>query len=127
MRRLTAFFRSLSKPPPTGQSSRLHAFILNPLNVRRLFFGAVAVSLLHGVWSLSRSEQYKLHLAKSRLLSRLTGILASIPIPLSLRTSFFSKFASFYDIDLDEVKLPLQDFRSFRDFFIRELKDGSRP
>lgn len=53
--------------------------------------------------------------------------MADLTVPQSLRVSFFSRFAQFYEINLEEVKLELTEFRSFRDFFIRELKEGARP
>ncbi|MEM1175784.1 MAG: archaetidylserine decarboxylase [Pseudomonadota bacterium] len=39
-----------------------------------------------------------------------------------------TRFVDAYDVDLDDVeaKVP-DDFRTFNDFFIRELKDGARP
>jgi phosphatidylserine decarboxylase len=37
------------------------------------------------------------------------------------------KFIEHYAINTDEIKRPLNSFRSFNDFFIRELKEGSRP
>jgi phosphatidylserine decarboxylase len=37
------------------------------------------------------------------------------------------RFIEHYNIDINEVKRPLESFRSFNDFFIRELKPGARP
>ncbi len=37
------------------------------------------------------------------------------------------KFIKHYNINLDEVKRPLASFKSFNDFFIRELKQEARP
>jgi phosphatidylserine decarboxylase len=41
--------------------------------------------------------------------------------------SIIHKFVEHYDIDLSEVKKPLGSFRSFNDFFIRELSENARP
>lgn len=39
-----------------------------------------------------------------------------------------TRFASAFDVDLEEVKLEVpDDFRTFNDFFIRELADDARP
>lgn len=38
-----------------------------------------------------------------------------------------SKFIDHYKINTDEIKRPLDSFKSFNDFFIRELKEGARP
>lgn len=36
-------------------------------------------------------------------------------------------FVNFHDLDLNEIKLPLREFRNFNEFFYRELKPNSRP
>ncbi len=41
--------------------------------------------------------------------------------------SLIQKFIKHYDIDISEIKHPIEGFRCFNDFFIRELKDGARP
>jgi phosphatidylserine decarboxylase len=38
-----------------------------------------------------------------------------------------STFIEHYKIDLNEIMRPLSSFKSFNDFFIRELKPGARP
>lgn len=37
------------------------------------------------------------------------------------------KFIAFHGLDLSEVRLPLDQFKSFNEFFYRALKPGSRP
>ncbi|KAH8801721.1 phosphatidylserine decarboxylase-like protein [Xylogone sp. PMI_703] len=37
------------------------------------------------------------------------------------------KFINFHQLNLDEVKLPLEEFKNFNEFFYRELKPGARP
>src|SRR5690606_838343 len=37
------------------------------------------------------------------------------------------KFIEHYNINVDEIKEPIQSFRCFNEFFIRELKEGARP
>jgi phosphatidylserine decarboxylase len=45
-----------------------------------------------------------------------------------IKNFLITKFASAFDVDLDEVKLQVPgDFATFNDFFIRELADGARP
>ena len=41
--------------------------------------------------------------------------------------SKIDKFIKHYKIDVSEIKRPLQSFRSFNDFFTRELVDTARP
>ena len=45
-----------------------------------------------------------------------------------IKDFLITKFASAFDVNLDEVKLDVPgDFATFNDFFIRELADGARP
>ena len=61
------------------------------------------------------------------LLSRTTGLLASLPLPTPLRAPFYSWFARRYGAELSEVQAPLSSFRSLQAFFQRELRQGARP
>jgi phosphatidylserine decarboxylase len=45
----------------------------------------------------------------------------------SLKNFLIAKFVKLYDVDVAEVKLNVpQQFATFNDFFVRELKDGAR-
>ena len=45
-----------------------------------------------------------------------------------VKNFLITRFASAFDVDLEEVKLSVPgDFATFNDFFIRELADGQRP
>jgi len=45
-----------------------------------------------------------------------------------IKDFLITKFASAFDVNLEEVKLDVPgDFPTFNDFFIRELADGARP
>jgi phosphatidylserine decarboxylase len=44
-----------------------------------------------------------------------------------IKDFLITRFVRLYDVDTDEVKLKLpQDFATFNEFFVRELKDGAR-
>jgi phosphatidylserine decarboxylase len=44
-----------------------------------------------------------------------------------IKDFLITRFVRLYDVDTDEIKLDLpQDFRTFNDFFVRELNDGAR-
>jgi len=60
-------------------------------------------------------------------LSRLCGLLTSIPLPPMLRSGFFGWFARRYGASLAEVDGELRDFRSLQAFFRRKLTDAARP
>lgn len=62
-------------------------------------------------------------LLKRRWFSRLYG--ASKSRPSSTRQ--IDAFVRQHRIDVSEAELPLQDYRSFNDFFTRRLKPGARP
>jgi len=68
-----------------------------------------------------------LTLLPKALLSRLTGAVTAVPLPRFLRRPMLGAFAKSYDIELADVERPLEDFRSFQDFFGRSLRDGARP
>lgn len=61
-------------------------------------------------------------LLSQRYMSALYG--AHMKSPRS--KSFIQPFIEQYKIDVSEIKRPLESFRSFNDFFIRELVDGAR-
>lgn len=60
------------------------------------------------------------------LLSRLTGCIASMPLPRGLRGPAYRWFARRYGADLAEMAGQLADFRSLARFFQRALKNGAR-
>ncbi len=60
-------------------------------------------------------------------LSRLCGLVCSLPLPRSLRPKLFGWFARRYGASLDQVAGELTDYRSMQDFFRRPLRPGARP
>ncbi len=66
-------------------------------------------------------------LTRSVLNKHLVSKLYGRAVKSSQSKSIISKFVKHYDIDLSEVKKPIGSFRSFNDFFIRELKETARP
>ncbi|MCR9243579.1 MAG: archaetidylserine decarboxylase [bacterium] len=61
------------------------------------------------------------------LLSRLTGLLTSIPLPTPVRGPFYRWFARRYGAELADVEGELTQFRSLQQFFRRALRPGARP
>jgi phosphatidylserine decarboxylase len=66
------------------------------------------------------------HILPQHLLSRLAGRLAASHRPW-LRDRLIRRFVAAYGVDLSEAARGIGDFRSFNDFFTRELKPGARP
>ena len=60
-------------------------------------------------------------------LSRSFGRLADTPLPRSLRKPVLGAFARAVGIDASEAELPLSDYGSMNQFFVRRLKNGARP
>jgi phosphatidylserine decarboxylase len=59
--------------------------------------------------------------------SRVMGRLADLEPPGPLMRAVMRAYIGFYGVDMSEVKDPLASFRSFNQFFTRQLKDGARP
>jgi phosphatidylserine decarboxylase len=60
-------------------------------------------------------------------MSRLAGGVANLPVPRPLRPSVYRAFARVFGARLEEVELPLAEYRSINAFFTRQLKPGLRP
>jgi phosphatidylserine decarboxylase len=66
------------------------------------------------------------YLVPQHLLSRWVGFLADTEI-VFIKNLLISVFIYAFDINMSEAKLPTkEDYKSFNDFFTRELKDGAR-
>jgi phosphatidylserine decarboxylase len=59
--------------------------------------------------------------------SAAVGALARMSLPLPLRRPLLGRFARKYGANLEEAARPLEEYRSFLDFFTRRLKPGLRP
>jgi phosphatidylserine decarboxylase len=58
------------------------------------------------------------------LVSWIVGYLSQIPL---IPGAVIRVYVWWYQVDLSEVKEPIDSFKHLRDFFTRELKEGSRP
>ncbi|KAJ7952527.1 Phosphatidylserine decarboxylase proenzyme 1, mitochondrial [Quillaja saponaria] len=68
-----------------------------------------------------------LRLLPLRSISRCWGYLASMEIPVWLRPYIHRAWARAFHSNIEEAALPLDKYASLRDFFVRTLKEGSRP
>ncbi|KAK4742052.1 hypothetical protein SAY87_000053 [Trapa incisa] len=68
-----------------------------------------------------------LRLLPLRTISRFWGLLTSVEAPVWLRPYICRAWARAFHSNLEEVALPLEEYASLRDFFVRSLKEGSRP
>jgi phosphatidylserine decarboxylase len=64
--------------------------------------------------------------APKRAFSRVVGACARRALPRSVRRPLYTAFARRVGADLSEVERPLDEYRSFDEFFTRRLSPGSR-
>jgi phosphatidylserine decarboxylase len=60
-------------------------------------------------------------------LSHFVGKAAHWRLPRALNQKLIRQFATHFQIDLDEIEKPLEDYRTLGEFFSRRLKPGVRP
>jgi phosphatidylserine decarboxylase len=68
-----------------------------------------------------------LSLLPSNLLSRLFGVISRLPVPRSLRPVVYGFYSRKFGVNLAEAALPVEEYPSLGQFFIRYLKPGLRP
>ncbi|OVA04160.1 Phosphatidylserine decarboxylase-related [Macleaya cordata] len=68
-----------------------------------------------------------LRLLPLRSISRIWGFITNVEYPIWLRPYIYKAWARAFHSNLEEAALPLDQYASLREFFIRTLKDGSRP
>ena len=110
IRRLFAAARSLGRPRTM--------LLLGGGLLTVLFLGTMSG------WPLS------LHLLRfypKKLGSSFVGWAAARTIPRGLRVSVLERFARTYQVNVNEIEKPLEDYSSLQAFFTRRLKPGLRP
>lgn len=75
----------------------------------------------------SPHKLFWLRMLFGRMRSRWFGALSEVYLPVALRSPLYRLFAWKYSVDLEDVRYPLDSFRTFNDFFCRALRDGARP
>ncbi|KAI5655728.1 hypothetical protein M9H77_32915 [Catharanthus roseus] len=68
-----------------------------------------------------------LRLLPLRTISRFWGLLTGMEFPVWLRPHVYRAWARAFHSNLEEAALPLEEYASLREFFVRRLKEGSRP
>lgn len=68
-----------------------------------------------------------LRLLPLRSISRFWGFLTSVEYPVWMRPYVYKAWARAFHSNLEEPALPLGEYASLREFFVRTLKQGSRP
>ena len=70
---------------------------------------------------------YFMWILPRNLFSRLCGFVADIKIPRLLLTPLIRIFASIYSVELKEATQDVSEFRTFNEFFTRQLLPNARP
>ncbi|KAJ8645897.1 hypothetical protein MRB53_007645 [Persea americana] len=68
-----------------------------------------------------------LRLLPLRSISRFWGFLTSMEVPIWVRPYIYKAWARAFHSNLEEAALPLDEYASLQEFFVRTLKEGSRP
>ncbi|KAI3468968.1 hypothetical protein Pfo_025631 [Paulownia fortunei] len=68
-----------------------------------------------------------LRLLPLRSISRFWGSLTDMELPVWLRPYVYKAWARAFHSNLEEAQLPLEEYASLREFFVRKLKEDSRP
>ena len=67
------------------------------------------------------------YLVPKNWLSYITGKIASSTLPFNLHSYLKIWFVNRYKCEVSEAEFPLDKYQTLRDFFVRTLKEGSRP
>jgi phosphatidylserine decarboxylase len=75
-------------------------------------------------------DPHKLFFARmffGRLRSKIIGTLMEREVPVGMRASLYSTYAKATGVNLDEMRYPIDSYRTVQDFFTRPLKKDVRP
>ena len=85
--------------------------------VQRLLSGGPKSAAVHTMLDLLSKPAF----------SRLIGQIAQSEVPGWLLRAVIERYVAIYNVDLSEMRDPLESFKTFDDFFGRELIPGARP
>lgn len=95
--------------------------------MRSLLGGTIAVYAFYFILISRSSEVGKYKFSATRRASQFTGFMTNCPLPPIVRKYMYLGFGKLYGVNFDEIKVEdINTFRTFNQFFTRELKDGAR-
>lgn len=68
-----------------------------------------------------------MHFLPKKRVSQITGLLVHLPLPRALAHWSVKAFADAFNINVEEAELPLTEYKSVGDFFVRRIKMERRP
>ena len=96
-------------------------------NFKYFVGGSVLLYSVYFVMIAREQTGSRLTFSMTRRVSRMTGCLTSMPLPPYLRGLLYRAFGSLYGVNFAEILVDdLNSFRTFNQFFTRELKANSR-
>ena len=89
--------------------------------VSKKIFGATFAAYLFFFYLRARRQQdLQYRVSFTRIISRMTGRLTSMPLPPYFRSSLYSAFGKVYGVNFDDILVQdLNQFRTFNEFFAR--------
>ncbi|KVH89781.1 phosphatidylserine decarboxylase proenzyme 1, mitochondrial isoform X2 [Cynara cardunculus var. scolymus] len=104
--------------------------MLGALHARRMYSDKKIVEARESGIELEIQPDVKakfLSMLPLRSISRFWGSVSSTELPVWLRPYAHRAWARAFHSNLEEAALPLDQYASLKDFFVRTLKEGSRP
>ena len=93
------------------------------LSTKKMFIFATLIYSGLCVYYVKRHDDtFALKLSLSRRISVISGHIARLKIPHFMRKPLYTSFARLYNVKLDEIEQPLDEFESFLAFFTRKIK-----
>lgn len=104
--------------------------MLGVLHARRLYEDKKMEEVREKGIELEFSPDIKaafLKMVPLRSISRACGFVTAIELPVWLRPIVYRSWARAFHSNINEAAQPLEEYTSLREFFVRTLKEGSRP
>ncbi|WOG86289.1 hypothetical protein DCAR_0205490 [Daucus carota subsp. sativus] len=104
--------------------------MLGALHIRRMYDDKKLEEAREKGIEIEFHPDYKasfLELLPLRTISRVWGSMTNVEVPVWLRPYVYRAWARAFHSNLEEAALPLDQYVTLRQFFVRTLKEGSRP
>lgn len=104
--------------------------MLGALHARRLYEDKKMEEIREKGIELEFSPDLKatfLKMVPLRSISRAWGLVTAVELPVWLRPYIYRSWARAFHSNINEAAQPLEEYASLREFFVRTLKEGSRP
>jgi len=98
------------------------SFLLSKLTFKNFLIFGIATNIGLTLLAIPFYNETYINLSLSRFISRISGKIGNIPVPQILRENVYDFYSYFYGVNKDEIlEKELKNFRTIKDFFIREI------